>query len=93
MRSKHANRYSNEVKQAAIKQILNGTSSSQVARETGITQQSLNTWVKDFQENNAFSSRSKDGVAIKKLLKENKRLKEERDILKKAITFFTKEGE
>lgn len=94
MKSKYGARYSDEVRQESIMRILNGARSSEVAKETGITVQTLNNWIKEHESKQASSANGSESLAIiKRLKRENKRLKDERDILKKAVTFFTKEEE
>jgi len=62
------------------------------ARELGINVNTLHTWVGKYQEANHLSSERTDPLPrydeLKQLRKENKRLKEERDILKKAAAYF-----
>ena len=67
-----------------------------VARELGIGQQTLSRWLKqaDIDDGRgpegSLTSTEKD--ELQRLRRENKRLQEERDILKKATAFFAKES-
>lgn len=90
-------KYTKEFKQAAIRLAL--TSSQpivQTARDLGITEASLYQWVNQAKE--ALPSPEAGGnepnlmEELNRLRKENARLKEEREILKKAATFFAKES-
>jgi transposase len=66
---------------------------SEVARDLGISQQMLHTWKRTYQDknDNAFPGKGKlslQETEVRDLKKEIARLKEERDILKKAAKFF-----
>lgn len=66
-----------------------------VAREVGISENTIYTWVSRYRENNikAFvgSGHVKpENEELKRLQKENKELKEENEILKKAAAYFAK---
>jgi transposase len=66
----------------------------QIAKDLGISHQSLRNWVKQIDLD---SGRRADGLTmeereeIRRLRRENRILREERDILKKAAAFFVKE--
>lgn len=89
--------YSREFKQKAIRLVLEeDRPATQVARELGIGVNILYHWKCKYLEDNldSFPGRaklSKDNEYIRQLERENKRLKEERDILKKATIFFAGE--
>ena len=84
-------RYSEEFKQEAVRRVLDGpVSSNQVSRELGIGQPILSRWVKRFKEGGCSSFSKEALVVVRKLKAENKRLKAERDILKKATVFFAR---
>ena len=66
-----------------------------VAREIGISENTIYTWVSSYKENNVKpfvgSGHVKpENEEFKKLQKENKELREENEILKKAAAYFTK---
>ena len=67
-----------------------------VARELGINQQTLSRWLKqadiDDGRGPEGSLTSTERDELQRLRRENKRLQEERDILKKATAFFAKES-
>lgn len=85
---------SKEFKVEAVRLVTEtGMSASAVARDLGVTPSSVCKWVRDFKENqkNAFPGKGKlrpHDEEIRRLEKEVLRLRMERDILKKAITFF-----
>lgn len=97
MRTKTRKSYSKEFKVNAVRMMTEkGMKGSELARELGIQVNMLYSWKHKYAEEHeeAFPGhgnlKSKDDY-IRKLELENKRLKDERDILKKAAQFFAKE--
>ncbi len=90
-----ANPYSPEFKQSAVKLAIESDHSvAHTARELGVNQNTLHTWISKYsQPDKAKNSRTDEHLydELKRLRKENTRLKEERDILKKAAAYFAKE--
>ena len=92
--------YSKEFKSSAVMMITEqGRRVSEVARELGINEQMLHSWKRAVrekeQENGAFPGKGKFNPheeENRKLKREIIRLKEERDILKKAAKFFLNES-
>ena len=85
-------RYSEEFKKEAVQRVLDGpASSNQVSRELGISQPTLSKWVQQFKQGGSSSFSKEALVAMRRLKAENKRLKSERDILKKATVFFARQ--
>ena len=89
--------YSSEFKVNAVRMVTEeGRRASEVARDLGIHENMIRNWTKKYQDNEEESFpgqgklTSKDEY-IRKLERENKRLKDERDILKKAAIFFAKD--
>lgn len=87
-------RYSPEFKDEAVRQIIEaGHSVSDVAARLGVSTNSLYKWVADVQPN---TDSLKDDELIEskrenlKLRAELRRVKEERDILKKAAGYFAR---
>jgi transposase len=68
----------------------------QLAAELGVSPQSLRNWTKQVQLD---AGERRDGLTsdereeLRRLRRENRRLEQERDILKKAAAFFAKESE
>ena len=70
---------------------------SEAARNLGIDRGMLGRWIKELQadKNEAFRGNGKlttEQDELRRLRAENKRLKLEREILKKAAAFFAKES-
>ena len=85
-------RYSEEFKREAVRRVLDGpASSNQISRELGIGQPTLSKWVRQFKLGGASSFSKEALAAMRKLKAENKRLRSERDILKKATVFFARQ--
>ena len=83
-------RYSAAFKKEAVMRVMGQNSSSyKVSRELGVSQSVLRKWVKKFKEEGS-SVFGEEDTEMKKLRSQVKRLRDERDILKKAVTFFAK---
>lgn len=85
--------YSEEFRQEALRRVRDsGVTVSQVARDLGVKQQTLQRWQ---QLESRTGPRSEGEAAgpgeLARLRRENLRLRAERDILKKAIGYFAKE--
>jgi len=91
--------YSRQFKVDAVKLVTEqGYNVSEAARNLGIHHSSLRRWKKQFETNSNQAFPGKGNLAPEKdelyqLRKENKRLRMEREILKKAAAFFAKESE
>jgi transposase len=88
-RRKARRRFSLEFKREAVRLFRDsGKGISQIARELGITPVMLRTWV-DMVEAEEKTGLGPDELEeLKRLRKENARLKEENEILGKATAFF-----
>jgi transposase len=90
-------RYTDEFRQGAVALVLTeGRSVRQAAADLGMPENTLNVWVSQARNGKgAFvPAEQKDLAArVRELEAENRRLKLERDILKKATAFFAKEGD
>ena len=92
---KKKSKYTQEFKEEAVKLITEqGYQITEAARNLGINQTMLWRWKRDMKEEENPSG-SQGGKSLQaeltRLRKENKRLKMEREILKKAAAFFAKE--
>ena len=92
---KRRRRYDREFKIESVRLVQQrGGSVSSVASDLGISPNVLQRWKRELSEDsgNAFpgNGRLKElDEAMRRLSRENKRLKEERDILKKALAIFS----
>jgi transposase-like protein len=71
-----------------------GVTVDQVAREFGINRNSVRNWKRQRQlegDGPPVPERTEDLAELRRLGAENARLREERDILKKAAAFFAEE--
>jgi transposase len=88
--------YPEEFRREAVELVRGGRKVSDVAQSLGVTEQSLRTWVKQDQVERRERD---DGLTLaereelRRLRRENKRLEQERDLLKRAAAFFARETE
>src|SRR5262245_1879509 len=88
--------FTEEFRAGAVRLVLDeGRTVGQVARDLDLTESALRTWV---ERARADRTRGKTGLTteeraeLARLRKENRQLREEREILKKAAAFFAKEN-
>jgi len=87
--------FSAEAKADAVRLVRTGMSVGQVAREHDLTETALREWVKqadadDGTRRDVLTTEEREELA--RLRRENRQLKQEREILKAAATFFAKEN-
>jgi transposase len=91
-------RYSRDFKIEAVRlSEMDDRPVAEVARELGIHPNNLYKWRAQFAEEGeeAFPGKgnlSSQDEELRRLQRENRRLREERDILKKAVIFFSNES-
>ena len=83
--------FDQEFKEQAVKMALEKRRSrAQLAADLGIGKSTLNKWISAYRQGSQISSGlSTEQKEIKRLKRENEVLKEERDILKKAMAIFS----
>ncbi len=87
-------KYTAEYKREAVKLVKEGgLSLSGAARDLGIASSTLCKWVKESTEPDPTSLTINEKEELKVLRKEVKRLRMERDILKKATAYFARVSE
>ena len=90
-------KFSEEFKDGAVKLVLDeGKSLSQVARDLDLTSSALSNWVRQEQAdrtNGKTGLTTEEREELRRLRKENRVLRMERDILKKATAFFAKNSQ
>jgi len=83
--------YPEEFRKEAVQMVRAGRSAGDVAEALGCSPQSVNNWVRRYERDQGIRS---DGLTteereeLKRLRRENLRLKQERDLLKRAAAFF-----
>lgn len=87
--------YDKDYKVEVCKSIAAGKTVPEVAKETGISESTLYTWVARYRKNSVKpfvgSGHIKpEDEEFKKLQKENRELREENEILKKAAAYFAR---
>jgi transposase len=92
----HRKPYPEEFKREAVELLrTSGRPLSQLARELGVTAESLRLWRKqaeiDAGEREGLTSEERE--ELRRLRYENRVLRQERDLLVKAAAFFVKESE
>lgn len=97
--SKKPRHYTAEFKQEAVKLALKSPSISATAKDLGMPEPTLHTWVAKLSQSLSQDkvAGSSDVAALleenRRLVKELARLREEKEILKKAAVYFARESE
>ena len=93
MKNSKRKRYSEAFKKEAVMRVMGQNSSThRVSKELDVSQPTLSKWVKKFKQEGS-SVFGQEDAEVKKLQAKVKRLQDERDILKKAVSFFAKHDE
>jgi transposase len=88
-------RYTPEFKRQMVELARTGRTPASLAKEFGPTSWSIATWVKQAERDRGKGDgglTSAEREELTKLRRENRRLKEEREILSKAAAWFATEG-
>jgi transposase len=90
-------KYTKEYRAEAVELVINsGRPIAEIARDLGINESTLGYWVKAAKNSGKASEKPADTderVRIRELEEENRRLKMERDFLKKAAAWFARESQ
>jgi transposase len=86
--------YPPEFRREAVAMVRSGRSVREVAEALGMTEQSLRNWAKQealdrHERDDGLTSAERE--ELRQLRRENARLKQERDLLKRAAAFFARE--
>ncbi len=88
--------YTREFKIQAARLVVNeGYSQAQAARRLGVSSNSINNWIKQFRKSGDLvedQETIQTTEALRNLRKENRELRLENEILKKAAAYFAKES-
>jgi transposase len=85
-----------EFRREAVAMVRSGRPVPEVAEALGVSQQSLRNWVKQqaldrSERQDGLTSAERD--ELRALRRENARLKQERDLLKRAAAFFARDSD
>jgi transposase len=85
--------YPPEFRRQAIELVRSGVPIRHVAEELGVSQQTLRNWVRqgDVDAGRAEGLTTDEREELRRLRRENRRLQQEREILKAAAAFFARE--
>ena len=86
-------RFTAEFKAQAVKRLEGGKGLSEVATELGLSPGQLSTWRNEHLaagSAEALAARKAEQAELQRLKRENKRLEEEVEILRKAAAFFAR---
>ena len=81
-------RYDQEYKDMIVELFKSGMSLAELSSEYGIAKSTINCWIKDVKEIKVDENEVMTLKEVKALKKEMARIKEENEILKKAMAIF-----
>lgn len=85
--------YSDDFRADAVRLALSKPANiAQTARDLGIGDSLLRNWIRKARQEKSGGITEDERAELARLRREVRRLKEEREILKKATAFFVKEG-
>ena len=88
--------YTVEFKEQAVKRVKDGKTAGAVAKEMGLVEQTLRNWVKAAEAGRLDGPGARkvtpEEMELSRLRAENRRLKREVEILKKATAYFAREA-
>jgi transposase len=87
--SRRQPRYTPEFKSEAVRMVRSSPDSiAKIARDVGVSAQSLRLWVQAARPDSSPPLTDDERAELRRLRQENRQLRMERDILKKATAFF-----
>ena len=87
-------RFSQAFKDEAVKLVeVNGVKVVQAASELGIGRSTLEKWLREYRQSESHVLTASDKNELKQLREENRKLKLEKELLKKATVYFAKHSE
>jgi transposase len=87
--SRRQPRYTPEFKNEAVRMVRSSPDSiAKIARDVGVSAQSLRLWVQAARPDSSPPLTDDERAELRRLRQENRQLRMERDILKKATAFF-----
>lgn len=90
-KKKQKQKYSQEFIDSTVKLVETGDNAAAVARDLGIEDWKVRSWVRQSRNRSNNGNANPDLLnELKQLKRENARLKEESEILKKAAAFFAR---
>ena len=94
MTRRHRRKFTDEFKAETVKLTReSGRTVGSVARELDLTETAVRSWVKQAEVSGPANNLSVDErVELRRLRKENRELRMEKEILRKATAFFAKES-
>ena len=85
--------YTEEFRQRAVKLIREeGYTIVKASQNLGVSTSTLDNWLKRYKETSSLRLSESDQEKLKRLEKENRELKMERDLLKEAAVYFVGES-
>tara|TARA_B110000881_G_C18419111_1_gene434998 strand:- start:485 stop:766 length:282 start_codon:yes stop_codon:yes gene_type:complete len=89
-----AKKYDNDFKLTIVQLLMAGRKAKEVSHEYGLTENTIRRWRREFDSKQGDFSKKKilsdPELEVKQLRKEMAEVKMERDILKKALSIFSK---
>lgn len=88
--------YPEQFRREAVELVrTSGRPVKEIAKDLGVTEQSLRTWIKQYEVDvgTRHGLSSDEREELRRLRRENRKLREEREILAKATAFFATESD
>lgn len=86
----NGNRYNDDFRKMIVDLYHNGQSVKDLSSEYGVSEVSIYKWIKDFTPVDESDNNSLTPKEVAKIQKENLRLQQELEILKKAMAIFAR---